>query len=81
MKADLVYKMMKAFWDHIDEAHALAKSIKDTLTVKLATGHMAGTIHAGALRYWKERGVHIAKPYTLTPADLKKFRARVKSKK
>ena len=81
MDVDLVYKMMKAFWDHIDEAHALAKSMKDTLTVKLATDNMAGTIHAGALRYWKEKGVKIAKPYSLTPADLKKFRARVKSKK
>mgnify|MGYP001157859677 CR=1 FL=1 len=76
MDADLVYKMMKAFWDHIDEAHALSVQLKDTLTTKLAVSAMSGNVHPGAIRYWKERGVKIVKPYTLTMADVKKFKAK-----
>ena len=76
MDADLVYKMMKAFWDHIDEAHALSVQLKDTLTTKLAVSAMSGDVHPGAMRYWKERGVKIVKPYKLTKADVKKFKAK-----
>ncbi len=76
MDADLVYKMMKAFWDHIDEAYALSVQLKDTLTTKLAVSAMSGNVHPGAIRYWKERGVKIVKPYTLTKADVKKFKAK-----
>ncbi|MBT7956795.1 MAG: TAXI family TRAP transporter solute-binding subunit [Rhodospirillaceae bacterium] len=76
MDADLVYKMMKAFWDHIDEAHALSVQLKDTLTTKLAVAAMSGDVHPGAIRYWKEKGVKILKPYKLTMADVKKFKAK-----
>jgi len=81
MDADLVYKMMKAFWDHIDEAHALSPVLKGALTTELAVKAMSGTIHPGALRYWKEKGVKITPPLVYTEADVKKFKARVKSKK
>lgn len=76
MDADLVYKMMKAFWDHIDEAHALSVQLKDTLTPRLATLALSGDVHPGAIRYWKEKGVKIVKPYKLTIADVKKFKAK-----
>lgn len=76
MDADLVYKMMKAFWDHIDEAHALSVQLKHTLTTKLAVSAMSGDVHPGALRYWKEKGVKIVKPYKLTQADVDKFKAK-----
>lgn len=81
MDEDLVYRMMKAFWDHLDEAHALSVQLKDTLTTKLATQAMSGRVHPGAIRYWKERGIPIKKPLVYTEADVKKFKARVKSKK
>jgi len=81
MDADLVYNMMKAFWDHIDEAHALSVQLKDTLTTKLAVSALSGDVHPGALRYWKEKGVEIVKPYKLTEADVKKFKAKVAAKK
>jgi hypothetical protein len=42
---------------------------------------MSGRVHAGAVRFWKEKGVKIAKPLIYTEADVKKFKARVKSKK
>ncbi len=38
-------------------------------------------VHPGALRYWKEKGVEIVKPYKLTEADVKKFKAKVAAKK
>ncbi len=76
MSADLVYRMMKAFWDHIDEAHALAKSLKRTLSLENAVALMSGEVHPGALRYYKEKGIAISPPYKLTPADAAKFRAR-----
>ena len=81
MDADLVYRMMKAFWDHIDDAYAMAKFMKDTLTMDLAVSAMAGPIHPGALRYYKEKGIKAGKSYTLTMAQRKAFRKRVRSKK
>ena len=81
MDEELVYKMMKAFWDHIGEAHALAKSMKSTLNFENALSSMAGTIHPGAIRYYKEKGFKIPKTFTLTLAQRKAFRAKVKSKK
>ena len=65
MDADLFYKMMKAFWDHLDEAHALSVQLKKTLTPKLATLAMSGAVHPGAIRYWKEKGIKIVKPLVL----------------
>jgi len=81
MDADLVYKMMKAFWDHIDEAHALSPVLKKALTTKLAVSAMACTVHPDADRYWNERGVKIKKTYTLTQADVKKFKAKMAARK
>jgi len=42
---------------------------------------MAGTVHPGALRYWKERGVKVGKTYTVSSKFVKKFRAKLKKKK
>ena len=81
MDADLVYRMMKAFWDHIDEAHAMSKSMSDTLTLDLAASAMAEPIHPGALRFYKEKGIKLKKPYSLALADRAAFRKRVKSRK
>jgi hypothetical protein len=81
MDADLVYKMMKAFWDHLDEAHALSVQLKKTLTTKLATIALQGTVHPGALRYWKEKGVKIVKPLVYTDADVAAFKAKVAARK
>jgi len=81
MDADLVYRMMKAFWDHIDEAHAMSKSMSDALTLELAVSALAGPIHPGALRYYREKGVKMKPSYKLTLAQRAAFRERVKSKK
>ena len=81
MDNDLVYKMMKAFWDHLDEAHALSVQLKDTLTYKLAVSAMSGDVHPGAIKYWKEKGVKILPPYKLTQADVDKFKAKAAARK
>ncbi len=81
MDADLIYKMMKAFWDHIDEAHAMSKSMSDALSLELAVSALAGPIHPGALRFYKEKGITVKKSYTLTLAQREAFRKRVKSRK
>ncbi|MBT4938563.1 MAG: TAXI family TRAP transporter solute-binding subunit [Rhodospirillaceae bacterium] len=81
MDADLVYKMMKAFWDHIDEAHAMSKSMSKTLTLKLAVAGMSDPVHPGALRYYKEKGINIETPYKLTLAQREAFRNRAKKRK
>lgn len=59
MSTDLVYKMMKAFWDNIDEAHALSSQLKKTLTLKNAVTANAGELHPGAIKYYKEKGIKI----------------------
>lgn len=59
--ADDMYNMMKAFWDHIDEAYALSAQLKKTLTLENAVAAMSGNVHPGALRYYKEKGVKIGK--------------------
>ena len=72
MDSELVYNMMKAFWDNIGDAHAMAKSLKATLTLENAVSALAGIPHPGALKYFKDRGIRIKKPFKLTRAMLKK---------
>jgi hypothetical protein len=57
---------------HIGDAHAMAKSLKATLTLENAVTALAGEPHSGARRYFKEREIKIKKPFTLTKAMLKK---------
>ena len=63
--ADKMYRMVKAFWEHIDEAHAMAKWMKDAVDIAHAAKHTAGAIHPGAARYYRERGIEIEAPYLL----------------
>lgn len=81
MSADLVYTMMKAFWDNIDEAHAISPVLKLALTHKNAVAALSGKVHPGALRFWKEKGVKIVPPLVYTAADIAKFKAKVAAKK
>jgi TRAP-type uncharacterized transport system substrate-binding protein len=62
MGPELVYKTMEAFSGHLDEAHVIPVQLKDTLTLKNAAAAIAGGMHPGAARYWKERGIEIKKP-------------------
>jgi|TARA_B100000315_G_scaffold236158_1_gene251692 hypothetical protein len=65
MDTELVYTMMKAFWGHIDDAHAFAKSMKKTLTYENAVAGLAGVVHPGALKFFKEKGIKIPKIFRI----------------
>ena len=41
MSEELVYQMMKAFWEHLDDAHAMAKYMKNTLSLEKAVTALA----------------------------------------
>jgi hypothetical protein len=81
MSADLVYKMTKAFWEHLDEWHGMSAQLKDTLTLQNAVEALTDPVHPGALRYYKEKGIQIKKPFKLTKADLRRGKGKKGGKK
>ena len=81
MDPEFVYQTMKAFWDHIDEAHEMSVQLKNTLSLENAVKALAGQPHPGAARYWQERGIKIAKPLKYTVADVQNFKAKMAAKK
>ena len=56
---DDVYKMTAAIFDNIDEISAL-HSKGSELSIENATDGMAAPFHAGAAKYFKEKGVDVA---------------------
>lgn len=59
MPDDLVYEMTKAICENYDvlgTSHALLKSLSD----ETVTQGVVGEIHPGALRYYKEKGIHVS---------------------
>lgn len=64
MPEDVIYRMTKTFWSHIDEAHAVAKWMK-AIRFSTALAEMNMPLHPGALRYYRERGVTV--PDRLVP--------------
>jgi len=58
---DVIYKMTKTFWEHIDEMHAAAPWAKDAINFENAFNQMNMRLHPGALRYYKEKGLSIPK--------------------
>lgn len=65
LPTDVVYKMTKAFWEHIDEAHAMAAWMKDAVNLKNAGEAIAGKLHPGAAKYYREIGLKLKKPFSL----------------
>ncbi|MBT6273855.1 MAG: TAXI family TRAP transporter solute-binding subunit, partial [Chromatiales bacterium] len=58
LDADVVYGMVKAFWEHLDEIHATAEWMK-VITKETALQEMNIPLHAGAYRYYKEAGWNV----------------------
>ena len=65
LPTDLIYKMTKAYWEHIDEAHAMAAWMPRYVNKKDALAAIAGQRHPGAEKYYREIGMKIPKPFTL----------------
>ena len=58
MDADMVYKLTKTLFEHIDELHAAAPFMS-FITKDTALLQMNAPLHPGALRYYREVGVKI----------------------
>ncbi len=67
MPEDVVYEMMKVFWEHIGEVQDQAAWLKNSLRLETAFAHMAGPLHPGAIRYYREVGLTI--PENLIPKE------------
>ena len=65
--------MTKAFWEHLDEAHAMAKVMPDVVNLKNAIYAMSSRIHPGALKYYKEIGLNPTS-FIMTPENAEEFR-------
>lgn len=65
MPADVIYAMTKAFWQHIGEAHAMAPWMKNAVNLDKALDAIAGHLHPGAEKYYKEVGLKIPEPFNL----------------
>ncbi|MFP6713443.1 MAG: TAXI family TRAP transporter solute-binding subunit [Rhodospirillales bacterium] len=56
---DVIYKMTKSFWEHIDEMHSVAKWAKKAINKDNIFKSMNNKLHPGALKYYKEIGLKI----------------------
>ena len=56
MDPDLAYKLVKVFWDHLDEVKKISKQLAG-LDLKESLQNLSSPIHPGALKYYKEIGV------------------------
>lgn len=55
---EMVYKFIKAYWDHFDEVVASAKFL-NTVNKDNPLGGISIPLHSGAYKYWMEKGVNI----------------------
>jgi len=56
---DVIYKMTKTFWEHVDEMHAVAPWAKEAINLDNAFKQLNMKLHPGAVRYYKEKGLKI----------------------
>ncbi len=66
MPEEVVYKIVKTFWEHIDEVHQQAAWL-NSLRLETAIKEMDGPLHPGAIKYYREVGLTI--PDRLIPKD------------
>lgn len=62
--ADVVYKVVKAFYEHLPEVHAQAVWMK-VITLDMVFREMNMPLHPGAIRYFEEKGLNV--PAKLRP--------------
>ncbi|MEX0346416.1 MAG: TAXI family TRAP transporter solute-binding subunit [Rhizobiaceae bacterium] len=64
---EVVYKVTKAIWENIGELHETAKWMPSTINKEKALELIAGRLHPGAERYYREAGWTIPEPFTWEP--------------
>jgi len=57
MPEDFVYELVKTYHQHIDEVQAFHPQFKKQLSLDNSVSNLIMPVHAGAKRYYKERGV------------------------
>lgn len=65
MPEDVVYKITKAFWENVSEAHASAVWMKNAVNLNVALVVVPHGLHPGAAKYYKEKGVKIPPTFQL----------------
>jgi uncharacterized protein len=58
---DIIYKMTKSFWEHIDEMHSVAKWAEGAINKENIFNSSNTKLHPGALKYYQEIGLKIPK--------------------
>lgn len=65
---DTVYAVTKAIWENIGEIQETAQWMPSTINEDTALSLVAGRLHPGAERYYREQGWEIPEPVTFEPA-------------
>jgi len=64
---DTVYQVTKAIWEHLDEIYETAQWLPNTITKDTALDLIAGRLHPGAERFYREQGWTIPEPVSFAP--------------
>lgn len=64
---EVVYKVTKAIWENLGEVHETAKWMPSTINREAALEFIAGRLHPGAERYYREAGWTIGEPMVYEP--------------
>ncbi len=63
MPEDVVYRITRAFWENVSEAHAAAVWMKNAVNLMAALVVVPHGLHPGAARYYMEKGLNIPAAY------------------
>jgi TRAP transporter TAXI family solute receptor len=66
---EVVYQVTKAIWENLDEIRGTAEWMKNTIKKDTALALIAGRLHPGAERYYREAGWEIPEPTVFTPQN------------
>jgi TRAP transporter TAXI family solute receptor len=61
---DVVYRVTRGIWENLAEIQASAQWMPATIRPETALSHIAGRLHPGAERYYREMGWTIPEPVT-----------------
>jgi TRAP transporter TAXI family solute receptor len=66
---EAVYQVTKAIWENLSELHETAEWMPSTITRETALSLIAGRLHPGAERYYREAGWTIPEPVVFKPTQ------------
>jgi TRAP-type uncharacterized transport system substrate-binding protein len=64
---DVVYEVTEAIWENIEELQETAQWMPSTINEDTGLALIAGRLHPGAARYYKEAGWKIPEPTVFLP--------------